>query len=104
MRLRHLRIPYLIFFYLTACAIGLQPQDVWTHKTLSGQDAQAQLISDREECVAYATSLAPYPSKMGYASSYLYTQAYLQAQAQQKQFFGACMHQRGWSSQDKSSQ
>ena len=104
MQLRHLRIPYLIFFYLTACAAGPQPQEVWTHKTLSGQDAQAQLITDREECVAYATSLAGYPSQMSYASSYLYTQAYLQAKAQQKQLFGACMHQKGWSSKDESSQ
>ena len=104
MRLRNLRIPYLIFFCLTACAAGPQSQEVWTHKTLSGQDAQARFITDREECVAYATSIAPYPSQMGYASSYLYTQATLQAKAQQKQFFGACMHQSGWSSQDESSQ
>ena len=104
MRLRHLRIPYLIFFYLTACATGPQPQEVWTHKTLSGQDAKAQFVTDREECVAYAGSLARFPSEMGYATSYSYMQAYLQAKAQQKQFFGACMHQKGWSSQDEPSQ
>ena len=104
MQLRHLRILYLIFFYLTACATSPQPQEVWTHKTLSGQDAQARLITDREECVAYAASLAGYPSQMTYTTSYSYMQAYLQAKAQQKQLFGACMREKGWSNQDESSQ
>lgn len=104
MRPRHLRIPYLVLFYLTACAAGPQPQEVWTHKTLSGQDAQARLITDREECVTYAGSLARYPSELGYATSYLFMQAYLDAKAQQKKLFDACMHEKGWSSQEESSQ
>jgi len=104
MRLRYLRILYLIFFFLTACAASPQPQEVWTNQTLSGQDAQARLITDRQDCDTYAASLAPYPAQMGYGSSYPYMQAYLQAKAQRKQYFDACMHQRGWSSQTESSQ
>jgi len=104
MLLRHLRIPYLIVFYLAACAAGPEPQEVWSHKTLSGKDAQAQFITDREDCEANAGSLAPYPAQMSYGMSYSYMQAYLQAKAQRKQYFDACMHERGWSNQDESSQ
>jgi len=101
MRYRQLRILYLIFFYLTGCATSTQPQEIWTNKTLSGPDAQARLVTDRQDCEAYAGSLAPYPSQMGYGSSYPYMQAYLQAKAQRKEYFDACMRDKGWSTQDE---
>lgn len=75
----------------------------WLNKTLSGPEAHARFIDDGDYCDAYATSLAPYPSEMGSVSSYAYMEAYLQAKDQHKQYFGACMHERGWSRKDESS-
>ncbi|HXZ96667.1 MAG TPA: hypothetical protein VEG37_06435 [Burkholderiales bacterium] len=103
MRSRHLRILYFIFFYLTACATGPEPQEEWVNKTIPEQGAQARLIADREDCTAYAGSLAPYPAQMGYGSSYPYMQAYLQAKAQRQQYFDACMREKGWKSKNEPS-
>ena len=99
-----IRIPYLIFFYLAACATSPQTEDAWVNKTLSVPDAQARFINERDYCDAYATSLAPYPSEMGSVSSYAYMDAYMRAKDQRKQYFGACMHERGWSRTVESSQ
>lgn len=76
----------------------------WVNKTLSVPEAQARFINDRDYCDAYATSLAPYPSEMGSVSSYAYMDAYMRAKDQRKQYFGACMHERGWSRTVESSQ
>ena len=91
------RIPYLIFFCLAACATSPQMEDAWVNKTLSVPEAQARFINDPDYCDAYAASLAPYPSQMGSVSSYAYMEAYMQAKDQRKQYFDACMQERGWS-------
>lgn len=101
--MRPLRISYLIFFCLAACATSPQLEVAWVNKTLSEPEAHARFIDDHDYCDAYATSLAPYPSEMGSVSSYAYMEAYLRAKAQHKQYFGACMHEREWSSKDASS-
>ncbi|MGH8500181.1 MAG: hypothetical protein ACRERV_15450, partial [Methylococcales bacterium] len=65
-----------------------------------GPEAHARFSNDWDYCDAYATSLAPYPSQLGSVSSYAYMEAYLQAKTQHKQYFDACMHEKGWSRKD----
>jgi hypothetical protein len=55
------KLATLVPICLAACAVGPQARTVWTHNSLSGQPAQARFITDRAECAAYATNLAPLP-------------------------------------------
>ena len=101
--MRHPRIRYLICFCLAGCATDSQQEAAWINKNFSGPEAQAQFIGDRDYCDSYAAGLAPYPSQMGSVSSYAYMDAYLEAKTQRKQYFGACMEEKGWTRKDDSS-
>jgi hypothetical protein len=57
------KIATLVPICLAACAVGPQARTVWTHNSFSGQPAQARFITDRAECAAYATRLAPLPQE-----------------------------------------
>ncbi len=95
-------------FFATSAAA-----DVWYHRSLTGEDAQARFITDQAECAHDAQTLSPtrqitqqehlqaIQRNLGCLPPYCAPEPLLAPGLygdvrQNRKLYGACMYQRGW--------